>query len=150
VLYLLGLRLREMAKEGRTSLYPGAPSSRDMAYLFEPRIANFNLGAGSPSQTKPEQLEAIYKRLRAEADDWHARRTAFMLERLNAGRHPDTDPTFWNGWDDGAPPSLEPPTTAQDVAKIIANQLPLIVVVSTGLFLLVMLRRERRQRRAAA
>ena len=29
-----------------------------------------------------------------------------MLPRLEAGRHPDTDPTFWDGYVEKPPPSI--------------------------------------------
>jgi hypothetical protein len=50
--------------------------------------------------------DANFQRLRKEAEAWHARRTAYMMERLTAGRHPDTDPTFWADWHDAGPPPL--------------------------------------------
>ncbi len=45
--------------------------------------------------------------LRADAEDYQTRRTAYMMQRLQAGRHPDTDKNFWNEWRDTAPPSPE-------------------------------------------
>lgn len=53
-----------------------------------------------------EELRAVYAKLRAEADAWHEARLTFMLPRLEAGRHPDTDPTFWQGYVEAAPPSI--------------------------------------------
>lgn len=41
--------------------------------------------------------EAEYHRLRALADKWNKDRESFMLARLKAGHHPDTDPDFWDG-----------------------------------------------------
>jgi len=32
-----------------------------------------------------------------------------MIARLTAGRHPDTDPTFWNDYHDPGPPQLKIP-----------------------------------------
>lgn len=64
-----------------------------------------------PSDRMPDgrhsTIRQDFTRLRAEADDWHARRTAFMEERLKQGRHPDTDPGFWQGWSDGTPPAIQ-------------------------------------------
>lgn len=45
-------------------------------------------------ETKRQAISE-YKRLRVESDKWHQARTDYMTERLNAGRHPDTDPQFW-------------------------------------------------------
>lgn len=49
---------------------------------------------------------ANFLRLRKEAEAWHASRSAYMMERLQAGRHPDTDPTFWADWHEPGPPPL--------------------------------------------
>lgn len=61
---------------------------------------------GSQIEYLKDNTEEEFLHLRREADAWQARRTAFMEERLKAGRHPDTDPTFWNGWVDGPPPEI--------------------------------------------
>ncbi len=47
-----------------------------------------------------------YRRLREEAEEYQAKRTAFMMARLQQGRHPDTDPTFWQGWKEPPPPEV--------------------------------------------
>ena len=51
-------------------------------------------------------LDPAFVNLRAEADTWQKARTEFMLERLNAGRHPDTDPEFWRGYVESPAPGL--------------------------------------------
>ncbi len=61
---------------------------------------------GGQSQDLESNTKAEYIRLRADANAWQARRTAFMEERLKLGRHPDTDPTFWKGWVDGPRPEI--------------------------------------------
>ena len=61
-------------------------------------------------------LGPAYKKLRAEADSWQATRTAFMMARLKQGRHPDTDPTFWNGYKEAPAPSL-PSQSVPDAFK---------------------------------
>ncbi|HXH61405.1 MAG TPA: hypothetical protein VNI20_08605 [Fimbriimonadaceae bacterium] len=45
-----------------------------------------------------ESLLAEYHALRANAKEYQDHRTEFMMERLKAGRHPDTDPKFWDGY----------------------------------------------------
>lgn len=47
-----------------------------------------------------------FTRLRAEADQWQAHRTEFMMTRLKAGRHPDIDPDFWNGYTEAPAPEV--------------------------------------------
>ena len=43
-------------------------------------------------------VKSRYDELRQEADSWQQNRTEYLLVRLKAGRHPDTDPGFWNDW----------------------------------------------------
>jgi hypothetical protein len=50
--------------------------------------------------------EKEFQRLRSEADAWHAKRTEFMLIRLKTGRHPDTDPQFWDGFAETPAPTV--------------------------------------------
>jgi hypothetical protein len=47
-----------------------------------------------------------YRRLRQEADRWSSSRTAFMMARLQKGRHPDTDPDFWTGYQEAPAPQV--------------------------------------------
>lgn len=106
VVYLLGLRLQEMAGSGQTSLYPRSLSAPMMTQAFALENAEMFLSGHVSNSETPADRVAAFEALRAEADHWHERRTAFMLERLKAGRHPDTDASFWQGWDDGSPPAL--------------------------------------------
>jgi hypothetical protein len=57
-------------------------------------------------QTTQDADDAAFHTLRKEADQWDARRTAYMMTRLSAGRHPDSDPSFWNQWHDPGPPEI--------------------------------------------
>ena len=94
-----------------------------MIQLCELRVAELGqaghkpliaLGNADPMTVKmyasfdPEVVRQ-YRMLRREADHWQDSRTGFMLARLSAGRHPDTDPTFWNGYKDPGPPELQIP-----------------------------------------
>jgi len=51
-----------------------------------------------PFGAERAQAQSEFKRLRQEAEAWHRARTEFMLSRLQAGKHPDTDPEFWAGY----------------------------------------------------
>jgi hypothetical protein len=95
VCYMAGLRMTELIANGRGSLGGGTP-----------RAGRIILGAGT-------RAEADYQfhRLRAEADAWQKNREAYMMPRLRAGRHPDTDPAFWADYHDPGPPSLRSPWT---------------------------------------
>jgi hypothetical protein len=63
--------------------------------------------ANSLEEASMAQVDRAFRDLRAAADRWQAQRTAFMVARLKTGRHPDTDPSFWNGWQDTPLPPLE-------------------------------------------
>ena len=94
---LVKQRCDELIDSGHRSLIPGSPSGdalKDSITVGEmaPSSANDNGGA--------------YRRLRAEADDWQKKRSDYMMARLTAGRHPDTDPTFWNEYRDAGPPAF--------------------------------------------
>ncbi len=75
-----------------------------------------------------KRLDADFVELRAEADAWHAKRDAFMNERLEQGRHPDTDPHFWDGYAERPAPELpatiKPPAPrwhqTRDLAGVVA------------------------------
>jgi len=85
--HLAHLRSAELIADGRTSLYTGEESMFDNYHSFVEADERL-------------RVEAYFLEARALADEWHLRRTAYMLERLEAGRHPDTDATFWDAWDD--------------------------------------------------
>lgn len=94
--YLAWLRSRELIDAGKGSMLPDAPRGKALkAMLPNPIFA----GPG-------EMYEETFVTLRADADAWHARRTAFMMMRLEQGRHPDTDPHFWDGYAERPAPVL--------------------------------------------
>lgn len=95
--YFAWLRCVELVDLGHGSFLPAAPSGEGLkAMLYQPDFS------------KPDLLlDPAFRQLRAEADAWHAARLAFMSQRLDAGRHPDTDATFWEGY--VSPPAPELP-----------------------------------------
>jgi hypothetical protein len=109
VAYLASLRTRELAKEGKRSLYPGAPSGPKLVEVLNPPEGSVMIHA----EQRPG-IEKQYVKLRAEADEFQKRRTDYMMERLKAGRHPDTDTTFWKEWRDAGPPVIDDPLPPQE------------------------------------
>jgi FAD/FMN-containing dehydrogenase len=160
VTYLLHLRLRELAHAGRGSLHPQAPAPPLLVQAFEPAKAADIMGVQQIYEPEASDMNHAYARLRQDADDWHARRTQFMLVRLETGRHPDTDSTFWNGWDDGAPPTLArskwrqltAPQSPDEWATAVKSGLLLLLFSLTGSVLLLIrfLKRRRKQLEARA
>jgi tetratricopeptide (TPR) repeat protein len=99
VAYLAGLRARELALAGRRSLHPEfAAADPDLAL----RLASFEHIVDADSL---RTVERFFDAARAESDGWHAQRTAFVLRRLDEGRHPDTDTDFWSGYSSPPPPT---------------------------------------------
>ncbi|HJP83356.1 MAG TPA: tetratricopeptide repeat protein [Fimbriimonadaceae bacterium] len=88
-------RAMELILAGKKSLDPNV---KDQQKMLEDDSSLIMLHEPSKGFVKYE-----FERLRHQAEAWHNRRTAFMMERLNAGRHPDWDTSFWDGWDDGPP-----------------------------------------------
>lgn len=91
---MAGLRARELVLQGRTSLIANIPVSGLLKMLdWQPELFGD---------------DTIFGTLRADANRWHDHRTAYMMERLNSGRHPDTDPQFWNQYTELPAPDLGP------------------------------------------
>jgi hypothetical protein len=87
------LRCEELIDAGRGSLVPGTPTGEELKALLGPRGVDYEDRAPSTSQ----HLRVRFVTLRREAESLNERRAAFLRERLEAGRHPDTDPSFWEG-----------------------------------------------------
>ena len=45
-----------------------------------------------------EDATTAYDELRKNAKEYRKNRDDFMIAKLNKGQHPDTDPSFWNGY----------------------------------------------------
>ena len=102
VRYLAALRCRELLSQGHHSFYPDRFPDSELRPLLAP-------GRSGQSGGIPREIEEQYRQLRVEAEEWQKRRTDYMTARLQAGRHPDADPIFWNAWKETPPPSLEIP-----------------------------------------
>jgi len=76
------------------------PDVNDAAYLGFRDM----LGKRAPKGEPP--VKARFVELRKEAEAWHQAKTAYMLTRLEAGKHPDTDPSFWSDWKETPMPKL--------------------------------------------
>jgi hypothetical protein len=104
VALLAQLRYQELILAGKRSAWP----------LAKDEIV---VGDGAPrppvvlAWSKARERDAIqakYNELRAFADAAHETRIAYMIPRLEAGRHPDTHPDFWDDYDEPMLPSMVP------------------------------------------
>ena len=99
--YLARLRCQELVTHGRKPLFPD-----------ELPLDMVNLYAEKDPGVYPDHLKGLqkkYQQLRTESEEWQQRRTDYMMVRLQAGRHPDTDTAFWNDWQDDGPPNMDMP-----------------------------------------
>jgi tetratricopeptide (TPR) repeat protein len=92
---MAALRRDELLAEGKVSLGSGR---------FKPGAVTLEHDMRADKDRR--SIERAYKRARSEADKWHEAREEFMLQRLQGDRHPDTDPSFWDGYVDSDPPQL--------------------------------------------
>jgi tetratricopeptide (TPR) repeat protein len=99
IAYLADLRAQELIHSGRRSLVADVTqydqNKRRGYYTYHP--------AGT------DRIKTKYTELRAAAERWQKDRTDYMMARLQAGKHPDTDPTFWHEWQPAPAPTLAMP-----------------------------------------
>jgi hypothetical protein len=104
--HMANFRIIELIGNGKGSILPGSPAGEELK-----NTVGFNQGVASglisPRHEKLPLIERYYDFRRAEAEQFQKRRADYMIERLQVGRHPDTDKTFWNDWRDTPPPSPE-------------------------------------------
>lgn len=110
-LMTIGLaRYQELLKLGRK------PMDEDLADDEEQLV---RMEIGSLNDKGPSSTWGQFKQLRREADAWHAEKTQFIMVRLGAGRHPDTDPHFWDGWTETPMPLLSPDLPSNNWVRIV-------------------------------
>jgi len=125
------LRHDELVNQGGKSLFP--KHARSIYF---------------PSQILDDVVRSNFTRLRSEADQWHRQREAFMVARLADGRHPDTDPKFWEGYESPRPPAIVEPFRWGTVLNYaFFYGLPALFVALPVLILLALVQRRRRSLR---
>lgn len=86
VAYMAYLRIQELIDAGRGSIVPNAPAGDELKKI---------LSKGDLAWDKDGILQE-YNKLKAQANQWHDKRTAYLLTNLKQDRHPDTDTDFWD------------------------------------------------------
>lgn len=134
--YMARLRTCQLVDDKRKSVLPDTPTGEELKELL--------IVKGSPEYAIPQEnipaLEKKFKELRAEADQWHAQRTAYMTERLKTGRHPDTDQTFWNEWQEPPAPSLYVPNARDELYRNLRIGLAVVGILLVSSIALITLR----------
>ena len=141
--YLAWLRCRELIDAGKGSMLPDAPRGEALKAMLP-----------KPDFVEAEKLlDPAFVKLRAEADAWQAARAAFMTARLKEGRHPDTDPDFWDGYTERPAPGLPAMSVPEHYnARLRMRQrLSLLTIIGIPVLVVVVLvvRKVRARRRKA-
>jgi hypothetical protein len=139
VAYLAFLRCFELIGDGQKSLISPASGKK-----LETQIINGDYEATNAYMGDSNKLQTDFKTLRAEAEEWHAQRIAYMMPRLQAGRHPDWDETFWNEWQEPSAPSLYAPTAREQYTRY-ANIAAVMLGVLCVTFLALRFAKKRRR-----
>jgi hypothetical protein len=125
VAYMAYLRCFELIGDGQKSLFSSASGKN-----LQAQIENSEFEETFYAISNSQKLDADFKTLRAEADEWHAQRTAYMMQRLETGRHPDTDTDFWNDWQEPPAPSLYAPTVREQRQRYLSIAAAVLGVLS--------------------
>jgi hypothetical protein len=143
------LRCYDLIDSGLGSLCANAPEGDELKELVR-----FHSGEGSGlvyDEIKAANLKE-YQRQRANADEWHAHREAYMIAKLEQERHPDTDPKFWSEYDSIDPIAAKRVLNIRTLEKHRALLRRVIVTCSVvalfGAVILWLVRRRRRMRSA--
>jgi len=126
--HLAGLRAVELFKDGGVSMLPDFNKELpEMAPYIDSMIMPMARYQRNP------KIDQMYAKLRANADAWEANRNAFMLAKLKAGKHPDTDPDFWQGYVEVPRVDIDPEGTQKRNWWIVGV---VIFVVTVGAWIL--------------
>lgn len=94
---------------------------------FNYEVLRFTPSRRSISSGKIGAIELWYSEARAEATRWVTQRNEYLQERLDLGQHPDTNPRFWENWQEPSSPPLIPGTRLGIIVKISAIVLLLLI-----------------------
>ncbi len=137
--FLAQKRTEELLREGKHSFNSASLNLEEVAgqeEMLEHRGLN---------SKNVQTLNALYPQLRTEADAWNARRAQWMNAKFAFGKHPDTDTSFWNGWNNTAPPSLDVAwfnqTKSDNRTNFLSLAGTLLVLFGVPLLLIVWFRR---------
>lgn len=100
--YLTSLRVKELLTDGKQSFVAKGYFTGERMEAIAEMESRFKLAHMKATEEK-------FQELRAGAEKWHKHRTEFMLAQLKAGKHPDTNQDFWNGYTEVPAVSLDIP-----------------------------------------
>lgn len=137
---LARLRAEELLQGGAN------PLSQELA--AEWRSGKLPLMGWMPGDIELPYLEQSFRSLRRAADKYHAHRTEFMLERLKAGRHPDTDASFWDGYQEVPRGHILDQPRMQRLLQEYGPQFVILGLLALSVLGVILIRRWRRRAKA--
>lgn len=90
-------RMNELIAAGRKSIDPAFAMGEPPHMWLEGMP--FQPGGGEVDESVVDDVTDYYTEARAASEKWQANRWKFMEARFAEGQHPDTHPSFWEGWD---------------------------------------------------
>lgn len=148
--HLAEQRMLELIDQGKVSLNTSLGSGAALKKrLSEDRISFLV----DPMQAENERA---YRILREEAEQYQRERTAYMISRLENGRHPDSDPTFWKDYQEPPEPMIPEPSAWHQLeawaigrgAGVVLSAICIGFPVLIAVVLWVTLRRRARRRKS--
>jgi hypothetical protein len=100
-------RIVELIDLGAATHVADAPDATPLKRIMGKHVENV---------ANRERAESLYAELRRQSDAWTESRATYVVEQVQLGRHPDTDPTFWSGWTPDGPPKPGHPEEPEDPA----------------------------------
>jgi tetratricopeptide (TPR) repeat protein len=100
------LRVHELVIGGSKSI---------VRHTLEPEVLAHQLRVHFGEIADLDTQQKLFREVRQAADQWVRERNEYAAGRIKAGRHPDTDPTFWHAFGETPIPRAgdEPPVTAE-------------------------------------
>lgn len=93
------------------------------------------------------ELSEVYPQLRAQGDEYVRKRNEYVLTRLAAGRHPDSDGGFWSDWSEPERMALPDRRALTQTQNALVQTLLAGGILAGVVFLLVVASRVSRSRR---
>lgn len=120
---LASLRCQELVAQGVHPIHPA-----NAAHTAVSEEDSFGFGT-QVYETPASEIRAFYSKARDAAQLWRMQREGFIRTRIAQGRHPDTDPTFWDGVPDPPLPPFPDPLILDNTTRV---NLAASAVIATG------------------
>ena len=120
---LAQLRVAELFEDGRRSLAPDSPDSYSVAeggLQFSGHVKKW------------------FRKARRAADSWQAARDRYIGDQIAAGKHPDTHPDFWDGFDEDQHRLPKLPHNSPTPTGRLINGIKIAVIICGSLLIAIL------------